>query len=82
MASDFFYNFSNKIDEDESLKLNLDELYNKKQQQEYSLGRKFVHPKQMKATAQFCLRSRIAAKKRCIKKLTYQLLIYSLNGKH
>ena len=28
MANDFFYNFSNKIDEDESLKLNLDELYN------------------------------------------------------
>jgi hypothetical protein len=37
MASDFFYNFSNKIDEDESLKLNLDELYNKKQQQDLNV---------------------------------------------
>jgi hypothetical protein len=38
MSSDFFYNFSNKIDnEDESLKLNLDELYNKKQQQDLNV---------------------------------------------
>jgi len=38
MATDFFYNFSNKIDnEDESLKLNLDELYNKKQQQDLNV---------------------------------------------
>jgi len=38
MSSDFFYNFSNKIDnEDESLKLNLDELYSKKQQQDLNV---------------------------------------------
>ena len=38
MSTDFFYNFSNKIDnEDESLKLNLDELYNKKQQQDLNV---------------------------------------------
>ena len=38
MSSDFFYKFSNKIDnEDESLKLNLDELYNKKQQQDLNV---------------------------------------------
>jgi len=38
MSSDFFYNFSNKIDnEDESLKLNLDDLYNKKQQQDLNV---------------------------------------------
>ena len=34
MSSDFFYNFSNKIDEDESLKL---KLYNKKQQQDLNV---------------------------------------------
>jgi len=38
MSTDFFYNFSNKIDnDDESLKLNLDELYNKKQQQDLNV---------------------------------------------
>ena len=37
MANDFFYNFSNKIDEDESLKLNLDELYTKKQEQDLNV---------------------------------------------
>lgn len=38
MSTDFFYNFSSKIDnEDESLKLNLDELYNKKQQQDLNV---------------------------------------------
>ena len=38
MSNDVFYNFSNKIDnEDESLKLNLDELYNKKQQQDLNV---------------------------------------------
>jgi hypothetical protein len=35
MSNDIFYNFSNKIDSnDESLKLNLDELYEKKQKQD------------------------------------------------
>ena len=35
MASDPFYNFSNKIEnENDSLKLNIDELYIKKQQQD------------------------------------------------
>ena len=38
MSNDIFYNFSNKIDnEDESLKLNLDDLYNKKQQQDLNV---------------------------------------------
>ena len=37
MANDFFYNFSNKIDDDDSLKLNLDELYTKKQQQDLNI---------------------------------------------
>jgi len=38
MASDPFYNFSNKIDnEDDSLKLNIDELYVKKQQQDLNI---------------------------------------------
>ena len=38
MSNDFFYNFSNKIDNnDESLKLNLDELYTKKQEQDLNI---------------------------------------------
>jgi hypothetical protein len=38
MSNDVFYNFSNKIDsEDSSLKLNIDELYNKKQQQDLNV---------------------------------------------
>ena len=38
MASDPFYNFSNKIDNDgDSLKLNIDELYVKKQQQDLNI---------------------------------------------
>ena len=38
MSNDIFYNFSNKIDsEDSSLKLNIDELYNKKQQQDLNV---------------------------------------------
>ena len=38
MSNDIFYNFSNKIDsEDTSLKLNIDELYNKKQQQDLNV---------------------------------------------
>jgi hypothetical protein len=38
MSNDTFYNFSNKIDSDEnSLKLNIDELYNKKQQQDLNV---------------------------------------------
>ena len=38
MSNDFFYNFSNKIDNnDESLKLNLDELYTKKQEQHLNI---------------------------------------------
>ena len=38
MSNDIFYNFSNKIDsEDSSLKLNIDELYSKKQQQDLNV---------------------------------------------
>ena len=38
MSNDFFYNFNNKADnEDESLKLNMDELYSKKQQQDLNV---------------------------------------------
>ena len=38
MSNDIFYNFSNKIDSDEnSLKLNIDELYDKKQQQDLNV---------------------------------------------
>ena len=38
MSNDFFYNFSSKIDsEDTSLKLNIDELYSKKQQQDLNV---------------------------------------------
>mgnify|MGYP001262842973 CR=1 FL=1 len=38
MSNDFFYNFNNKADnEDESLKLNMDELYSKKQQQDLNI---------------------------------------------
>jgi hypothetical protein len=38
MSNDIFYNFSNKIDsEDSSLKLNIDDLYNKKQQQDLNI---------------------------------------------
>ena len=38
MANDFFYNFSSKIDnDDETLKLNLDELYTKKQEQDLNV---------------------------------------------
>lgn len=38
MSNDIFYNFSNKIDsEDSSLKLNIDDLYNKKQQQDLNV---------------------------------------------
>ena len=38
MSNDIFYNFSSKIDsEDTSLKLNLDELYSKKQQQDLNV---------------------------------------------
>jgi hypothetical protein len=38
MSNDIFYNFSNKIDnEDNSLKLNIDELYSKKQQQDLNV---------------------------------------------
>jgi hypothetical protein len=38
MSNDIFYNFSNKIDsEDTSLKLNIDELYSKKQQQDLNV---------------------------------------------
>ena len=37
-VSDFFYNFSSKIDnDDETLKLNLDELYTKKQEQDLNV---------------------------------------------
>jgi hypothetical protein len=38
MSNDIFYNFSSKIDsEDSSLKLNIDELYSKKQQQDLNV---------------------------------------------
>lgn len=38
MSNDIFYNFSSKIDnEDNSLKLNIDELYSKKQQQDLNV---------------------------------------------
>jgi hypothetical protein len=38
MSNDIFYNFSSKIDsEDTSLKLNIDDLYNKKQQQDLNV---------------------------------------------
>ena len=38
MAGEPFYNFSNKIDnENDSLKLNIDELYVKKQQQDLNI---------------------------------------------
>jgi hypothetical protein len=38
MSNDIFYNFSNKIDsENSSLKLNIDELYSKKQQQDLNV---------------------------------------------
>ena len=38
MSNDFFYNFSNKIDnDDETLKMNLDELYTKKQEQDLNV---------------------------------------------
>ena len=38
MSNDTFYNFSNKIDRDDnSLKLNIDELYDKKQQQDLNV---------------------------------------------
>lgn len=38
MSNDFLYNFTNKADnEDESLKLNMDELYSKKQQQDLNV---------------------------------------------
>jgi hypothetical protein len=38
MSNDFFYNFNNKADnEDESLKLNMDDLYSKKQQQDLNV---------------------------------------------
>jgi hypothetical protein len=38
MATDAFYNFSNKVDnENDSIKLNIDELYTKKQQQDLNI---------------------------------------------
>lgn len=37
MSNDFFYNFNNKSDNTESLKLNIDELYIKKQQQDLNV---------------------------------------------
>jgi hypothetical protein len=37
MNNDFFYNFNNKADNEESIKLNIDELYVKKQQQDLNV---------------------------------------------
>ncbi len=37
MSNDFFYNFNDKADNDESIKLNMDELYVKKQQQDLNV---------------------------------------------
>ena len=37
MSNDFFYNFNDKADNDESIKLNIDELYVKKQQQDLNV---------------------------------------------
>ena len=37
MSNDFFYNFNDKADNEESIKLNIDELYVKKQQQDLNV---------------------------------------------
>lgn len=37
MSNDFFYNFNDKADNEESIKLNIDELYIKKQQQDLNV---------------------------------------------